>query len=180
MHGDSAVEGPMNIDKLPFHICTLLCPIMVFVQFNKKLSFLKEPVAMLAIVAPMMYLCYPNGAVGDISPLCYKIMQAFLYHGLVFAWGLNMLSTRTVVPSIKRSWQSLVALICVAIWAALGNAIYSNSDHEYDWFFLSGSAFPFVPAPLMPVAVIGAIFGLVVVIYGLYYAFIAIKKKHNK
>ena len=30
------VYGGMNMDKLPFHICTVLCPIIAFTQFNKR------------------------------------------------------------------------------------------------------------------------------------------------
>ena len=112
MHGDASVAGEMNIDKLPFHICTLLCPVLNFVQFNKTfeklINAIREPVAVLAIVGPIMYLTYPNGAVGDISPICYKILQTFIYHGLVFAWGFNMIATKKVVLSIKRSWHALV------------------------------------------------------------------------
>ena len=30
------VYGEMNIDKLPFHLCTVICPFVAFTQFNKK------------------------------------------------------------------------------------------------------------------------------------------------
>ena len=176
MHGDASVGGEMNIDKLPFHICTVLCPIIAFVQFNKKLAFMKEPIALLAIIAPLMYLTFPNGALGGVSPLSYKIIQTFVYHGLVFSWGFNMITTKTVVPTIKNWWKSLIAIICIALWASLGNAVYSNPDHHYDWFFLTGSSFPFVPEPLMPLAVVVAILGMVFIIYGIYYGFMAIKE----
>lgn len=182
MHGDANVGGEMNIDKLPFHICTLLAPVIAFVQFNKSFerffNMIKEPIALLAIVAPLMYITYPNGAVGDISPLCYKILQTFIYHGLVFSWGFNMLATKNVVPCIKNWWKALACIICIALWASLGNAVYINPEHHYDWFFLTGSSFPFVPTPLMPFAVIAAILGMVFIIYGIYYGFMAIKKKN--
>ena len=64
----------MNIDKLPFHLCTVLCPIVAFVQFNKKLERFIEPVAFLAVAAPLMYIVYPGSAIGEISPFCYKIL----------------------------------------------------------------------------------------------------------
>ncbi len=181
MHGDASIAGEMNIDKLPFHICTLLAPVISFVQFNKRFEkffdIIREPVALLAIVAPLMYITYPNGAVGDISPICYKILQTFIYHGLVFSWGFNVLATRTVVPCIKNWWKSLACIVCVALWASLGNAVYTNTDNHYDWFFLTGSSFPFVPPVLMPFAVVAAILGMVFIIYGIYYAVMAIKKK---
>ena len=175
MHGDAVAGGEMNIDKLPFHICTVMCPLLAFVQFNKKFAFIKEPIALLSIIGPLMYLTYPNGAVGDISPFCYKIIQTFLYHGVVFAWGFFMIATKTVIPSIKNWWKAFIIIICIALWASFGNAVYSNSDHSYDWFFLTGSAFPFVPKPLMPFAVIFAILGMVFIIYGVYYGYLKVR-----
>lgn len=181
MHGDASIAGEMNIDKLPFHICTVLCPILAFVQFNKCcekfIRVIREPVAIMAIVGPLMYICYPNGAVGDISPICYRMLQTFIYHGLVFSWGFNMIATKRVTPSIKRCWKVLAALVLVALWASLGNALYTNSEHHYDWFFLTGSSFPFIPAAIMPVVVIGAIFCVALMVYGIYYAVITINKR---
>ena len=181
MHGDASVAGEMNIDKLPFHICTLLCPLINFVQFNKCcekfIKVIREPITIMAIVGPLMYICYPSGAVGDISPICYKMLQTFIYHGLVFSWGFNMIATKRVVPSIKRSWKTLVALGCVALWASLGNALYISPEEHFDWFFLTGSSFPFIPEKIMPVVVIGAIFCVALMVYGIYYAVMAVKNK---
>ena len=176
--------GVMNVDKLPFHICTMLCPVLALVQFNKRFAFLKEPVAFLAIVGPMMYIVYPGAAIGDISPFCYKIIQTFVYHGLVFSWGFNMIASGTVKPSIKRGWwRALLSIVGVAIWATLGNLSHNGTGegaHHYDWFFLTGSTFPFVPKMLMPIAVIAAIFAVTMCVYGIYYAVIRVKAKMNK
>ena len=182
MHGDASVAGEMNIDKLPFHICTLLCPVLNFVQHSrccgKLIKAIKEPVAILAIVGPLMYICYPSGAVGDISPICYKMLQTFIYHGLVFSWGFNMIATKRVIPSIKRFWKTVVGLGCVALWASLGNALYISPEEHFDWFFLTGSSFPFIPEKLMPIVVIGAISGVALLVYAIYYAVMAVKKKN--
>ena len=173
--------GVMNVDKLPFHICTVLCPVLALVQFNKRFERFAQTVAFLAMVGPMMYLVYPGGAIGDISPFCYKIIQTFVYHGLVFSWGFNMIATGKVKPSIKRGWwRALVGIVLVAGWATLGNLSHnSNVDGapHYDWFFLTGSTFPFVPKALMPIAVIFAIFGMTMILYGIYYAVIAVKHR---
>jgi hypothetical protein len=173
--------GVMNVDKLPFHICTVLCPVLAFVQFNKRFERFSEPVAFLAMVGPMMYLVYPGGAIGDISPFCYKIIQTFVYHGLVFSWGFNMIATGRVKPSIKRGWwRALIGLLLVALWATLGNLSHNSNvdgDPHYDWFFLTGSTFPFVPKALMPLAVIVAVFSATMALYGVYYAVIAVKHR---
>ncbi len=185
MHGDAGVGGTMNIDKLPFHICTLMCPVLALVQFNKKFAAIKEPSAFLAIVGPLMYLTYPSGAFSDDSPFSYRILQTFIYHGLVFCWGFNMIASKKVVPSIKNCYKSLIGLCMIAVWAFLGNTIYNNPDESFDWFFITGSSFsyafpeswhPYLPY-IMPFVVIAAIFGVVLSVYGIYYAVIAIKKK---
>ncbi len=172
------VYGEMNIDKLPFHICTVLCPIIAFTQFNKKFEKLKEPVTVLAIVAPLMYITYPGSALGGVSPWDYVVVQTFLYHGLVLAWGVLRLTTQETEFAYKNVWQALIMICCIALWAGLGNVIYNNfTDHHFDWFFLTGSTFPFVPTPLMPLAVIAAVFGMVNIIYGIYYG---VKRYLNK
>ncbi len=173
----------MIVDKLPFHICTLLCPVVAFVQFNSKFEKLREPVTLLAVVAPLMYLTYPGSAIGDISPFCYKVIQTFVYHGLLFSWGVTSLMTRKLVPDIKNWYKSLIGIFMIAAWAMLGNVTYgvawgdAGGEPHYDWFFLTGSTFPFVPEWLMPFAVIAAVFGMVMIIYGIYYLVIHILNK---
>lgn len=176
----------MNIDKLPFHICTVLCPVVAFTEFNKKFDRIKEPVAFLSIVAPLMYLVYPGNAIGDISPFCYKIIQTFIYHGLLFSWGLNTLASKQFVPNIKNCYKSLIGICMIAVWATIGNLSFNTSylgndpdASHYDWFFLTGTTFPFVPPYLMPIAVIAAVFGMVMIIYGLYYWYMHLYNKHH-
>ena len=173
----------MNIDKLPFHICTVLCPIVAFAQFNKKFEKFKEPIAFLAIAAPLMYLVYPGNAIGEISPFCYKIIQTFVYHGVLFAWGLNTLASGEFVPKFKNCYKSLILIGIIAAWATFGNLAYNTSyaggdgNHHYDWFFLTGSSFS-MPPYLMPFIVIAIFFSVVLTLYGLYYAYIHLAAKH--
>ena len=174
----------MNIDKLPFHICTVLCPVVAFTEFNAKFDKIREPVAFLSIVGPLMYLVYPGNAIGEISPFCYQIIQTFVYHGLLFSWGLNTLASGQFVPNIKNCYKSLIGICFIASWATIGNLAYNTSylgndpnAHHYDWFFLTGTTFPFIPPYLMPIAVIAAVFGMVMIIYSLYYLYMYLHKK---
>ena len=45
------VYGGLNMDKLPFHICTVLCPLILIAQFNRNGHRISEPVAALAALA---------------------------------------------------------------------------------------------------------------------------------
>ena len=185
MHGDPSVVGEMNIDKLPFHICTIMCPVIMLIQFNKRMSWCYEAAALLAIVGPLMYLTYPNGALGDVSPFCYRIIQTCMYHGVVFCWGFNMIALGKAKISIKRCWKPLIGLGLIALWATVGNLAYNVEGNTHDWFFLTGSsfsyAFPESMHPyltyIMPFAVIAAIFAVVLCVYGVYYLTLFVKGK---
>lgn len=188
MHGDPTVAGEMNIDKLPFHICTIMCPALLFVQFNKRFARFAEAVAILSIVGPLMYITYPNGALGGVSPFSYRILQTFLYHGLVFCWGFNMLALGKVKPSVKRCWQPLIGLCLIAVISIGANYAYGNPEHHYDWFFTTGSSFsyafpeamhPYLPY-VMPFIVIAAIFAVALAVYGIYYLTVFVKGRIEK
>lgn len=129
------VGGGINLDKLPFHICTVLCPLSFLVQFNKKLSKFAEPVAILSILAPMMYICYP-ASIGDGEPWCYTAVQTMFYHGTLMAWGILNLALGIVKPEIKKCWHGAVLLAAITLWAKLGCILY-----EHNWFFLEEDAF---------------------------------------
>ena len=179
---DGYVMYMLDVDKLPFHICTVLCPVVAFVQFNKRFARVREPVAILAIVAPLMYLTYPGSAVGDLSAFCYKVLQTFIYHGVLLAWGYLNLAVGFVKPAFKRCYKVLIGICLIATWAMIGNLTYGTCfDHDgsphYDWFFLTGSTFPFIPKPLMPFAVIAAVFCVALMVYGLYYLVLYIQNR---
>ena len=129
------VYGEMNIDKLPFHICTVLCPLVAIAQFNRNGTKIREPIAILAIIAPMMYLCYP-ASIGDGEPWCYQAVQTMFYHGVLMAWGILTVSLGIVEPRIHNSWKCGAFLVGITLWAKLGNVLL-----EHNWFFLEEDAF---------------------------------------
>ena len=129
------VYGGLNTDKLPFHICTVLCPLVAIAQFNRKGHKIAEPVAVLAILAPMMYLCYP-ASVGSGEPWCYQAVQTMFFHGVLMAWGILSVALGAVKADIKNCWKAAVLLVCITLWAKLGNVLM-----EHNWFFLEEDAF---------------------------------------
>lgn len=127
--------GGLNMDKLPFHICTLLCPLGLFAQFNKYGKKIFEPVVMLASLAPLMYIFVP-ASIGDAEPWCYQAVQTMFYHGVLLAWGILNISLGLVEPNIKKCYKSAIMLVCITLWAKLGNILL-----EHNWFFLEEDAF---------------------------------------
>ncbi|MBQ1260441.1 MAG: YwaF family protein [Clostridia bacterium] len=168
----------IDTDKLPFHICTLMGILIPFVCFNKHFEKIKNPVTCLVMVASLMYITYPGSAVGDVTPWCYKVVQTFTYHGLMFLWAMLMLSYGKSKLETRKIWKELVIIVCIIIWAGTANLIYSSEEHHYDWFFVTGSTFPFVPAPLMPFTVLAAVGGMCAIIHGLYHLWNKKIRKH--
>ena len=164
-------EGGMNADKLPFHICTVLCPLACFAQFNKKGHKILEPVAVLAILAPMMYLCYPAN-IGSAEPWCYRAVQTMFYHGVLMAWGILTVALGAVKPQLNKIWKSAVLLICITLWAKFGNMLLG-----YNWFFLEEDAFyiglvenGIIPSWVLMIANPIVFFLAVLATYGVCYA----------
>lgn len=129
------VYDGLKTDKLPFHICTVLCPLVAIAQFNRNGHKIAEPVAILSILAPMMYLCYP-ASVGTGEPWCYQAVQTMFYHGVLMAWGILTVALGAVKPHIRQVWKSGVLLVGITLWAKLGNILM-----EHNWFFLEEDAF---------------------------------------
>ncbi len=172
------VYGGLNTDKLPFHICTVLCPLVGIAQFNKRGDKIKEPIVMLSIIAPLMYIVYP-ASIGDGEPWCYQAVQTMFYHGVLFAWGLLNVALGVVKPKIKNSWKALVALVCITFWAKLGNILM-----EHNWFFLEEDAFYIglveqgvIPKWLLMIVNPAVFFLAVLAIYGVVYG---VEKFANK
>ena len=173
------VYDGLNTDKLPFHICTVLCPLMAIAQFNRNGDKIKEPIAVLAVLAPMMYICYP-ASIGDGEPWCYQAVQTMFYHGVLMAWGILSIALGAVKPDIRNVWKSAVALVAITLWAKLGNILM-----EHNWFFLEEDAFyiglvenGIIPKWVLMIVNPIVFFLAVLLVYGVCYA-IRGKKKSN-
>ena len=158
------VGSGLNMDKLPFHICTSMGIIVTFAQFSKKLDRFLEPIAALAIVGPMMYLVYPSTGVGG-EPWCYRVVQTMFFHGTLMAWGILAVTTGKTSLRWKNVWHAEILLVCITVWAKLGNELF-----DWNWMFLTENPFGVTALDLpwlLPILVPTAIFAIVVAVYGI-------------
>ena len=194
LEGDFSQSIAAYLDKLPFHICTVMAPLCVFAQHSKKFAKIKEPIVILGIVGPLMYLTYPSGVFGDAFPFCYNTFQTMLYHGVLIAWAILSLTTGQTKASIKRgSYQFAICVVLASAWALFGNIVYSDMsslqawvDTGYDWFFQKSGAFYIAEGQLWyaivaPIAVAIAVYLVGLIVYGVYHLIkkIASPKKHK-
>ena len=164
------------IHKLPFHICTLMGVMGAFVQFNPRLSAIKTPVVVMAVASSLMWMCYPGSALGGQPPFSYVIFQTFMYHGLLFGWGLLNLAWGGVTLRWKEIWKEFVGVLILLVWSGFGNAVYD----EQNWFFTKQSIFPFLPDKVMPPVVVFCVFGTCFLVYCGYFGIRALIQKRNK
>ena len=172
------VYGGLNTDKLPFHICTVLCPLIAIAQFRRNGKQIAEPCAVLGTLASLMYLCYP-ASVGSGEPWCYQCVQTMFYHGVLLAWGILSISLYAVKLDIQNIWKCGVMLIGITLWAKLGNLLM-----EHNWFFLQEDAFYIglvangvIPQWLLMIVNPIVFFLAALAVYGIYYA---VQHKLNK
>ena len=167
----------ISTNKLPFHICTLMGVLLPFVEFNTKLSKFKPTIVILSIVSTCIWMIYPGSALGGRPPFCYQVFQTFIYHGVLFTWGLLNLAFKEVVIDIKQSWKEFIAILLIFIWASIGNAIYEG---DQNWFFVQYSIVPGLPDIALPFVVIPGVFIVCLLLYGIYYLVIYIAKKKKE
>lgn len=174
---DFVYDG-MNMDKLPFHICTMLCPLVGIAQFNRNGSRIAEPVAVLGTLSTLMYLCYP-ASVGSGEPWCYQAVQTMFFHGVLMAWGVLSMALGAVKPDIRKAWKSGVLLICITLWAKFGNILL-----EHNWFFLEEDALYIglvengvIPKWLLMIINPIVFFLAVLLVYGVCYTLRSIRRK---
>lgn len=152
--------------KLPFNVCTIMAVLVPFVQFNKKLAPIKDVIVALSITSSLMWMCYPGTALGGQPPFSYVIFQTFMYHALLFCWGVYNLAFSRVTLSFKKIWKVLVAILLILVWAWFGNTVYGGN---MNWFFIETSIFPFLKDEIMPIVVVVTVFACAVAVHGLYF-----------
>ena len=121
-----------------------------------------------------MWMCYPGSALGGQPPFSYVIFQTFIYHGLLFNWGVLNLSLGRVKLSLKSFWKEVLLFSVIFICATIGNEVYPE---HMNWLFIETSIFPFLRDEWMPYVVTVAVLGSCLVVYGFYFLLCSISKK---
>ena len=167
MYGDDV----MNVDKLPFHLCTIACPLIAIIRiFPDKTKRIANAVTVLGLVGAIMYLTCPNGAVGPgVKAFSYRMLQTFTYHGVLFTYGILSLALGLNKLEYKKIYVEAIMILALVLISLGANHAYSiPGGHHYDWFFTTGSSFG-VNEYAMPFIMFGIIFAMCNAIYLIYY-----------
>ena len=160
----------INIDKLPFHVCTTMCVMCFWSRYNAFLGRFRLQFAMLGFLSNLTYLIYPAGMMWlNIHPLSYRVVQTLVFHGVMMVYGTLVLVYERREFSWKKVYKDLIVVALMAAWARLGNFLYNSSAKMYNWFFVVQDPFNLFPATtapyIMPFFNVALFFAVALVVY---------------
>ncbi len=165
--------GQIDLEKLPFHICTVTCILCFMTRHNKYLAKYKKELAVLGLVGNIIYVFYPAG-VGwyQIAPYSYRVIQTLVYHGVMSCYGILALRYEFELE-FKKSYKELIIILWLVVWALLGNTLYNSDAKVFNWFFVVADPFNILPKDIaqmiMPFVMVFVIYFGVCLVYLMYY-----------
>lgn len=178
--------GKIDVEKLPFHICTAMCVMCFWSRHNRFLGKFKLQFALLGFISNLVYLIYPAGVMWyQVHPLSYRVIQTLLFHGLMTAYGLLTLIFDDTGLNRKHWYKDLAILAAMTLWAIVGNMLYNGhawgQTNFFNWFFVVRDPFYMIPADIAPLIMpflnIALFFGVEMLVYAIYFG---IRKHRSK
>ena len=166
--------GEIDIEKLPFHVCTAMCVMCFLSNYIEWIKPLRVHFALLGFISNLVYLIYPAGVMWHaVHPLSYRVVQTLIFHGVMTVYGLLVLVYDGRSLSFKSCYRDLAIISGMTVWALLGNLIYNGESGEYshffNWFFVIRDPFYILPANIapfiMPFVNIAIFFGVEMLVY---------------
>ena len=147
--------GEIDIEKLPFHICTVTCLLCFISRHNEWLGKYRTHIAFLAFISNLVYLLYPAGVMWyEVHPLSYRVAQTLLFHGIMTVYGLLVLLFDEQKLEWNKCYRDLILLACITAWAVVGNLLYNGEgggySHFFNWFFVVRDPFYLLPEAVAP------------------------------
>ncbi len=159
--------GEIDIEKLPFHICTAMCVMCFLSRHTGYFGKFKTQFAVLGLISNLIYVIYPAG-IGwyAIHPFSYRVIQTVLYHGVMTAYGIFTLAYEKAEYKPKKDIAVIISMI---LWALAGNTLYNSDARFYNWSFVVRDPFWILPeniAPfVMPFIIIAIMLAAEMIIY---------------
>lgn len=142
----------IDIEKLPFHVCTAMCVMCYISRRSKRLKTFYPNIALLGFVSNLVYLIYPAGVMWHaVHPSSYRVIQTLLFHAIMTAGCTLTILDREYRPGFKAFWKNAVTVGAMTVWAVLGNLFYYGSagkyDNDFNWFFVTADPFEMIRRP---------------------------------
>lgn len=166
--------GEIDIEKLPFHVCTAMCVMCFLSRHLKVLAPLRIHFVLLGFISNLVYLIYPAGVMWHaVGPLSYRVIETLTYHGVMTVFGLLAITYEGEELRLKNWYKSLFVLVGMTLWALLGNTLYNGTSgdysHFFNWFFVVEDPFGMIDSRIspyiMPILNIAVFFAVEMIVY---------------
>ena len=143
--------GEIDVEKLPFHICTAMSVACFLSRHNKFFGKYKLQFAALGFLSNLIYLMYPAGVMWyEIHPLSYRVIQTLCFHGMMAVYGAMVLIYESDAFDWKKCYRDLSVIVFMTLWAMLGNTLYNSELRVYNWFFVVQDPFYILSQSIAP------------------------------
>ncbi len=149
--------GEIDIEKLPFHICTAMCVLCYLERYSKLLTRFRLQLVTLGFISNLTYLIYPAGVMWhQVHPFSYRVVQTLIFHSVMTIYCTFVLCFDEYKFDIQKCYKELLVISGMTIWAVIGNTVYNSADRVYNWFFVIQDPFyifsenisPYIMPPL--------------------------------
>ena len=176
----------IDIEKLPFHICTAMCVACFLGRHVPKLKNFRLHFTLLGMISNLVYLIYPAGVMWhQVHPVSYRVIQTLLFHGIMTVYGMLTFLFDEEKLEWKSFWRDVLVIVGMTAWAILGNLFYTGSAGKYandfNWFFVTMDPFRMMNervAPIvMPYVNIAVFLAAEAMFYGLCHVIRSIQRR---
>lgn len=143
--------GEIQIEKLPFHICTAMCVMCFLSRHTRIFAKYRRQFAIFGLICNFVYLVYPAGVMWHhVHPLSYRVVQTLVFHGVMTVYGFLVIMFDQCDWSNKTWYRDLAVIAAMTSWAMLGNFLYNGECGFFNWFFVVRDPFYLFPEPIAP------------------------------
>ncbi len=130
---EESVKGGMHLDPgaLPFHLCSLMVFVVIYITFAKENKFKKLLINFTSVMGVLGSFCaimIPTNGTSFTSVLAY---QCFVYHAGLLWFSLYLIVSKNATFSFKIMLQNMVMLLILVIFNLYVNSALSVYDVNF-------------------------------------------------
>lgn len=130
---EESVKGGMHLDPgaLPFHLCSLMIFVVIYITFAKENKFKKLLINFTSVMGVLGSFCaimIPTNGTSFTSVLAY---QCFVYHAGLLWFSLYLIVSKNATFSFKIMLQNMVILLILVIFNLYVNSALSVYDVNF-------------------------------------------------
>lgn len=130
---EESVKGGMHLDPgaLPFHLCSLMIFVVIYITFAKENKFKKLLINFTSVMGVLGSFCaimIPTNGTSFTSVLAY---QCFVYHAGLLWFSLYLIVSKNATFSFKIMLQNMVMLLILVIFNLYVNSALSVYDVNF-------------------------------------------------